>query len=74
MGFFKAIGVAESVDDAADIEGVRPEAAAAELLEEAEGGVGVAVDGAELVDASCPMCCVGNSDDFKFVGFCCWDL
>lgn len=46
VGFSEAPGVAERVEDAADVEGVRLKAAAAEVVQEAEGGIGVAVDGA----------------------------
>lgn len=46
VGFSKAFGMAESVENAADIEGVGSEAAAAELVEETEAGVGVAVGSA----------------------------
>lgn len=46
VGFVKASVVAEGVDDAADVEGVEFVSAAAELMQKADGGVGVSVDGA----------------------------
>lgn len=50
VGFIEAVGVAESVDDAAEVEGVGTVTVKAEAVEEAEGFVDVAVGGAEAVD------------------------
>lgn len=44
MRFRKTIGITESVENAADVEGVGAEAAEAELVEKAECGVGIAVN------------------------------
>lgn len=67
MGFEESVGVAESVYDAADIEGVGAESAEAELVEEADGSVGIAGFSAELVDASRPMDSIGDADEFYVV-------
>lgn len=46
VGLVGAAGVAESVDDAGEVEGVGAVTAEAEAIEEAEGLVDVAIDGA----------------------------
>lgn len=49
-GFGESVGIAESVDDAADVEGIGTVAKNAKVIEKAKGLVDVAVLGAESVN------------------------
>lgn len=50
VGFGEPVGIAESVDDAADVEGIGTVAKNAKVVEKAKGLVDVAVFGAESVN------------------------
>lgn len=59
VSFTRAFGIAECVDDAAEIEGVGVITVEAEVVEEGEGFVYVAVQGAEAVDFLGPVGAIG---------------
>lgn len=50
VGFGEPVGIAETVDDAADVEGIGTVSKNAKVIEKAKGLVDVAVFGAESVN------------------------
>lgn len=62
VGLGEAVGVTESVDDAAEVEGVRAVAAEAEAIEEAESFVDIGFDCTQGVDSFSPVGAVGYAD------------
>lgn len=69
VGLVGAAGVAEGVDYAGKVKGIRDEASEAKAMEEAEGCVGVAGVGTEEVDALRPVGAIGYTFCFQLLYF-----